>query len=54
MELTDADVLYIRDASLDDLREELEYANPTDTEYRKALAAEILRRTAKAPEGEAQ
>lgn len=46
--LTDADRLYIHDASLDELREELSYARRDghrDEDWCLALASEILRRT---------
>lgn len=44
-ELTDADVAFIKDASLSQLREELYYATGSDVEYAAALAKQILVRT---------
>jgi hypothetical protein len=41
--LTDADIAFIKDAPMSELREELRYAT-LDKEYSQALAAEILRR----------
>lgn len=46
--LSDADVLYIRDSSIEDLREELQYTN--DLEYKRALAIELLQRRRKQDE----
>lgn len=45
--LTDADVAFIKDAALSDLREELYYATGRDEVYAAALAKEIVRRTQK-------